>query len=77
MSRSSQNLMLATLCFIVVALSAAGLAAIALSHEITGVDALLLAMICLAMGGLFSLFLVLTLKEAKKSAAQPPHDPMD
>lgn len=63
--------MLAAFCLIVVALSAAGLAAIALSHEITGVDALLLALICLSMGGLFSLFLLLTVKEIRKSAAAP------
>jgi hypothetical protein len=64
--------MLAAMCLVVVALSAAGLAAIALSHEITGVDALLLALICLVIGGLFSLFLFFTVKEAMKPAAAPP-----
>jgi len=70
--------MLAAMCLIVVALSAAGLAAIALSHEITGVDALLLALICLTIGGLFSLFLWMTVKQAIKpaseSSASPPGD---
>lgn len=64
--------MLTVMCLVVDALSAAGLVAIALSHELTGVDALLLSMICLAMGGLFTLFLFLTLKESKKPAAPPP-----
>ena len=64
--------MLAAMCFLIVALSAAGLAALALSHQITGVDALLLAMICLAIGGLFSLFLLFTLKALKKPSAEPP-----
>jgi hypothetical protein len=67
--------MLAAMCLVVVALSAAGLAAIALSHEITGVDALLLAMICLAIGGLFSLFLFFTVKEGMKPAAEPSASP--
>ena len=63
--------MLAAICLVVVALSAAGLAAIGLSHEITGVDALLLALICLSIGGLFSLFLFFTVKEAMNPAAGP------
>ena len=62
--------MLAAMCFLIVALSAAGLAAIALSHEITGVDALLLAMICLAIGGLFSLFFFFVLRGGKKPPAE-------
>ncbi len=63
--------MLTVMCLVVDALSAAGLVAIALSHELTGVDALLLSMICLAMGGLFTFFLFLTVK-SKKDSAQPP-----
>ncbi len=63
--------MLSAICLVVVALSAAGLAAIALSHEITGVDALLLALICLSIGGLFSLFLALALKAVRKPVAEP------
>ena len=58
--------MLTAICLFVIALSAGGLAAIALSGQITGVDALLLAMICLAMGGLFSLFLFFVLRGARK-----------
>lgn len=64
--------MLAAICLVVVALSAAGLAAIALNHELAGVDALLLALICLSIGGLFSLFLFLTLKESRKRSSAPP-----
>jgi hypothetical protein len=67
--------MLATICLIVVALSAAGLAGIAFSHEIAGVDALLLALICLAIGGLFSLFLFFTVKAAMKAAGESSSSP--
>ena len=58
--------MLSLMCFAVVALSAAGLVAIILSHDLVGVDALLLAMTCLSMGALFAFFLFLVLRGAKQ-----------
>jgi hypothetical protein len=61
--------MLTAICLFVIALSGAGLVSIALSHEITGVDALLLALICLTMGGLFTLFLIFVLRGAKSNGS--------
>ncbi|NDQ58639.1 MAG: hypothetical protein GZ088_16350 [Acidipila sp.] len=68
-------MMLAIMCFAVVALSAAGLVAIVLSRELVGVDALLLAMICLSMGALFAFFLFLVFRGAKQPEEPPAAQP--
>ena len=71
MPKNSQKLMLAVMCLLVVLLSVAGLAAVILTREIVGVDALLLAMCCIIMGALFSYFLFLVLR-AGKDSQEPP-----
>lgn len=76
MTKSSQTLMLAIMCFAVVALSAAGLVAIVLSRGLVGVDALLLAMICLSMGALFAFFLFLVFRGAKQPEEPPAAQPV-
>jgi hypothetical protein len=71
MPKTSQNLMLAVMCLLVVLLSLAGLAAVILTREIVGVDALLLAMSCIVMATLFSYFLYLVLRAGKESPEPP------
>jgi hypothetical protein len=63
---STQNRILGAVitCVTVIVLSVAGLASDFLSRLLSSVDGLLLLMICLLMGGLFSVMLLVLAKEA-------------
>ena len=63
MSAQRESLGMVAYCLIVIVLSLAGLVAAFLTRLVTSIDGLLLLMICLMMGGLFSLMLFLTAKE--------------
>jgi hypothetical protein len=70
-------------CAIVIVLSLAGLVAAFLTRLVTSIDGLLLLMICLMMGGLFSLMLFLTARDEgwlpsrhkKQEASAPAANP--
>ena len=63
---STQNRILGAVitCLTVIVLSVAGLASDFMSRLLSSVDGLLLLMICLLMGGLFSVMLLVLAKEA-------------
>jgi hypothetical protein len=52
------------MCLIIVLLAAAGLASDFLTHLLSSMDGLLLFMVCLLMGGVFSLLLLLYANDA-------------
>ncbi len=63
MDTQREGLGLVAMCAIVILLSVAGLASAFITGLVTSVDGLLLLMICLMMGGLFTLMLLLTAKD--------------
>lgn len=78
MDTQREGLGLVAMCAIVILLSVAGLASAFITGLVTSVDGLLLLMICLMMGGLFTLMLLLTAKDegwlpgfGKKGSAAP------
>jgi hypothetical protein len=63
MPSEREGIGLVAYCAIIIVLSLAGLVAAFLTRLVTSVDGLLLLMICLLMGGLFSLMLFLTARD--------------
>jgi hypothetical protein len=78
MPNQREDVSLLAICLIFVVLSLAGLAAAFVTRLVTNIDGLLLIMICLMMGGLFSLMLLGVAKDAgwlpsrKKKEVAPP-----
>jgi hypothetical protein len=64
MPNQREDISLLAVCAIFLVLSVAGLAAAFITRLITSIDGLLLIMICLMMGGLFTLMLVSVAKDA-------------
>jgi hypothetical protein len=63
MDTQREGLGLVAMCAIVILLSVLGLVSAFVTGLVTSVDGLLLLMICLMMGGLFTLMLLLTAKD--------------
>lgn len=62
-SAEREGIGLVAYCAIIIVLAVAGFVAAFLTRLVTSVDGLLLLMICLMMGGLFSLMLLLTARD--------------
>jgi hypothetical protein len=80
MSHTSEDLEMAAACFFFLLLSVAGLAAVFSTGEITGVDGLLMILVCGGMGLLFAWLTFSALQDAgiighKKSGDSAPKAP--
>ncbi|HEX9760214.1 MAG TPA: hypothetical protein VGA40_04815 [Candidatus Acidoferrales bacterium] len=72
MNTKQESLLLVIFCGVLVLLSAGGIAWAVMSGMLLDIDGIMMVLTCLAVGGLFSLFLFLQLRSAMKSA--PPKD---
>jgi hypothetical protein len=72
MNRGTQNLIMAGSCLFFVVISLAGLAAVLILQDVTGVDGLMLAMVCAGMALLFAWLFVSVLREGGLLGAKSP-----
>ncbi len=78
MNRKQESLMLMAMCLSVIMLCLAGLGWAVMSGQLLTLDGILLSMICLAMGGIFTLMLVWQavaagwIKRSKKKSGDAP-----
>lgn len=74
MNTKQESLLLIAFCGVLVLLSAAGIAWAVVSGMLLDIDGIMMVLTCLAVGGLFSLFIFLQLRSLKPPSKKPSEE---